>query len=76
MEEWESIARLHESQMRLRDGKVLDGLRRFRAAYGNLMGVAYAEGFVSEEPLAFDLAHFMTTSMQPGGVAAPANAPR
>ena len=30
MTEWEAIARCHESQMSLRDGKVLDGLRRFR----------------------------------------------
>jgi N-acetylglucosamine malate deacetylase 1 len=68
MEEWESIARCHTSQMSLRDGKVLDGLRRFREAYGNMLGVAHAEGFVSEEPLVFDLAHFMTASSQPGGV--------
>ena len=74
MEEWESIARCHQSQMSLRDGKVLDGLRRFREAYGNMIGVAHAEGFVSEEPIVFDLAHFMNTSSQPGGVAAPATA--
>ena len=72
MAEWESIARCHTSQMSLRDGKVLDGLRRFREAYGNMLGVAHAEGFVLEEPLVFDLAHFMTTSSQPGGVAAAA----
>jgi bacillithiol biosynthesis deacetylase BshB1 len=68
MVEWEAIARLHESQMSLRDGKVLEGLRRFREAYGNLMGVAYAEGFIVEEPIVFDLASFMTASSQPGGV--------
>ncbi|MGA2478763.1 MAG: PIG-L family deacetylase [Spirochaetia bacterium] len=72
MEEWESIARLHQSQMSLRDGKVLDGLRRFRESYGTMLGVAHAEGFIVEEPIVFDLAHFMTTSSQPGGVAAPA----
>ncbi len=27
MEEWESIARCHESQMSLRDGKVLESLQ-------------------------------------------------
>jgi N-acetylglucosamine malate deacetylase 1 len=69
MGEWESIARCHTSQMSLRDGKVLDGLRRFREAYGNMIGAAHAEAFISEEPLVFDLAHFMTTSSQPGGVA-------
>jgi N-acetylglucosamine malate deacetylase 1 len=72
MDEWESIARLHQSQLSLRDGKVLDGLRRFREAYGNMLGVAHAEGFVAEEPILFDLAHFMTATSQPGGVAAPA----
>jgi bacillithiol biosynthesis deacetylase BshB1 len=69
MAEWESIARCHQSQMSLRDGKVLDGLRRFREAYGNLLGVAHAEGFLVEEPLVFDLPFFMSTSSQPGGVA-------
>jgi bacillithiol biosynthesis deacetylase BshB1 len=68
MNEWESIARCHESQMSLRDGKVLEGLRRFRAAYGNALGVAYAEGFIVEEPLSFDLDYFLRTTMQPGGV--------
>jgi N-acetylglucosamine malate deacetylase 1 len=68
MTEWESIARCHESQMSLRDGKVLDGLRRFREGYGNAIGVAHAEAFVAEEPLVFDLSLFMNTSAQPGGV--------
>jgi len=69
MGEWESIARCHTSQMSLRDGKVLEGLRRFREAYGNLLGVGYAEGFIVEEPLVFDLSLFMSSSSQPGGVA-------
>ena len=69
MQEWESIARCHQSQMSLRDGKVLDGLRRFREAYGNMLGVAHAEGFLMEEPLVFDLPFLMSTSSQPGGVA-------
>ena len=55
--------------MSLRDGKVLEGLRRFREAYGNLLGVGYAEGFIVEEPLVFDLSLFMSSSSQPGGVA-------
>ena len=69
MKEWESIARCHTSQMSLRDGKVLEALRRFREAYGNLLGVGYAEGFIVEEPLVFDLSLFMSSSSQPGGVA-------
>ena len=73
MGEWEAIARCHESQMSLRDGKVLDTLRRFREAYGNMLGVAYAEGFVAEEPVVFDLASFLQTSSQPGGVPAAAS---
>ena len=68
MQEWESIARCHESQMNLRDGKVLDSLRRFREGYGALIGVAHAEAFLCEEPLVFDLGHFMTTSIQPGAM--------
>jgi N-acetylglucosamine malate deacetylase 1 len=68
MEEWESIARCHESQMAIRDGKILQSLRRFREGYGNLIGAAYGEAFVSEEPLVFDLPSFMATAPQPGGV--------
>ena len=68
MEEWESIARCHTSQLSLRDGKVLESLRRFREATGNMIGVRWAEGFIVEEPLVFDLALFMTASAQPGGV--------
>jgi len=68
MDEWESIARCHTSQLAIRDGKVLESLRRFREGYGNQLGVAYAEGFISEEPLAFDLGHFMSVSAQPGAV--------
>ena len=68
MEEWETIARCHESQMSIRDGKIMQSLRRFREAYGNLIGVAYAEAFVSEEPIVFDLGLFMGSSPQPGAV--------
>jgi N-acetylglucosamine malate deacetylase 1 len=68
MEEWETIARCHASQLNLRDGKVLESLRRFREGYGNLLGVPYAEGFLSEEPVIFDLTLFMRSSAQPGGV--------
>jgi len=69
MKEWESIARCHQSQMNLRDGKVLEGLRRFRESYGNLLGVAYAEAFLLEEPLEFSLPLFMSSTSQPGRVA-------
>jgi N-acetylglucosamine malate deacetylase 1 len=68
MAEWEQIARCHVSQMSLRDGTVLEGLRRFRESYGNLMGVPYAEGFIDEEPIVFDLSLFMKASVQPGAV--------
>ena len=67
MDEWRTIASCHTSQLNLRDGKVLDNLRRFREAYGNLLGVECAEGFLSEEPIVFDLGLFMRESAQPGG---------
>jgi LmbE family N-acetylglucosaminyl deacetylase len=67
MEEWESIARCHESQMSLRGGKVLESLRRFRESYGALIGVPHAEAFLSEEPIVFELDLFMRTTVQPGG---------
>ncbi len=68
MDEWVSIASCHTSQLNLRDGKVLESLRRFREAYGNIIGVECAEAFLSEEPMSFELSHFMTSSAQPGGV--------
>lgn len=70
MDEWQTVASCHVSQLSLRDGKVLDSLRRFREGYGNLIGVECAEGFVSEEPIIFDLGLFMTSSAQPGGAMA------
>jgi bacillithiol biosynthesis deacetylase BshB1 len=60
MDEWQAIAICHTSQLSLRDGKVLQNLRRFREAYGNILGVECAEGFISEEPIAFNLDLFRT----------------
>jgi N-acetylglucosamine malate deacetylase 1 len=65
MAEWERIAQCHVSQMSLRDGRVLEGLRRFRESYGNLLGVPYAEGFVDEEPILFDLGLFLKGPARP-----------
>ena len=59
MDEWQSIASCHTSQLNLRDGKVLQNLRRFREAYGNILGVECAEAFVSEEPITFNLGLFL-----------------
>jgi LmbE family N-acetylglucosaminyl deacetylase len=56
MDEWETIARCHESQMQLRGGTIMDRLRAYRQGYGAAMGVAYAEGFWTDDPLTFDLA--------------------
>jgi hypothetical protein len=59
MEEWESIARCHESQIKIREGKILQILRGIRAGYGVSIGVAYAEAFLNDEPLALDIASFL-----------------
>jgi LmbE family N-acetylglucosaminyl deacetylase len=59
MQEWESIARCHESQMNLRDGKVLETLAKYRQNYGTIAGVAYAEAFLMEEPVMFDMRSFL-----------------
>ena len=65
MDEWETIARCHESQMNLREGKVMEGLRRYRESYGTMMGVAYAEGFYIEEPIVFELDQFLGIGRSP-----------
>jgi len=70
MDEWEPIARCHESQMHLRGGRIMEVLRKHREVYGVMMGVAYAEGFLVEEPVIFDLAHFLGSSLHPGGLPA------
>jgi len=59
MDEWETIARCHESQMQLRGGTIMERLRAYRAGYGAAMGVAYAEGFWTDDPLTFDLGWFL-----------------
>ena len=59
MDEWETIARCHESQMQLRGGTIMERLRAYRQGYGAAMGVAYAEGFWTEDPLPFDLDWFL-----------------
>jgi bacillithiol biosynthesis deacetylase BshB1 len=59
MEEWEAVARCHESQMRLRDGKLLENLRKFRQIYGLMAGVAFGEAFLIEEPISFDVNLFL-----------------
>jgi LmbE family N-acetylglucosaminyl deacetylase len=59
MEEWESIARCHESQVKIREGKILQILRGIRAGYGVSIGVPYGEAFLNDEPLPFDLASFL-----------------
>jgi N-acetylglucosamine malate deacetylase 1 len=68
MDEWETIARCHESQMAIRGGRIMHSLRRFRETYGTLIGVAYGEAFLSEEPLVFDAAALLATTPQPGTV--------
>jgi N-acetylglucosamine malate deacetylase 1 len=59
MDDWETIARCHVSQMSLRDGKVLENLRKYRLNYGIMAGVDYAEAFIMEEPALFDTASFL-----------------
>jgi LmbE family N-acetylglucosaminyl deacetylase len=67
MDEWEGIARCHESQMSIRDGKILEFLRAIRAAYGGMMSVRYAEGFVTDDPIPFDLPLFLKGNARPPG---------
>jgi LmbE family N-acetylglucosaminyl deacetylase len=65
MEEWESIARRHDSQMSLRGGKVLEALRTYRQSYGAMIGTAFAEAFHIEEPIPFDVNLFLSTGPRP-----------
>ena len=67
MEEWEGIARCHESQMSIRDGKILDFLRAIRATYGGMLSVRYAEGFLTDDPIPFDLPLFLKGNPRPPG---------
>lgn len=55
MEDWERAARCHASQMNLRDGRVLENLRRYREGYGAQFGVPFAEAFHMEEPMRLDM---------------------
>ena len=67
MEEWEGIARCHQSQMSIRDGKIMEFLRAMRGTNGGMISVRYAEGFITDDPIPFDLPLFMRgTPRQPG----------
>ncbi|HET6485097.1 MAG TPA: PIG-L family deacetylase [Spirochaetia bacterium] len=61
IEEWESIARSHQSQLAIRDGKVLEFLRKLREQYGSMIGARYGEGFLTDEPVPFELDVFLRT---------------
>lgn len=61
MDEWETIARCHETQMQLREGTIMERLRAHRRGYGAAVGVAYAEGFLTDDPLPFDLDWLLRT---------------
>ncbi len=67
MDEWEGIARCHQSQMSIRDGKVLEFLRAMRGTYGGMMAVRYAEGFITDDPIPFDLPLFLRGTPRPPG---------
>ena len=67
IEDWEAVARCHVSQMSLRNGQVLENLRKYRQSYGTTAGVAYAEAFFTEEPILFDVQLFLGKGVKPGG---------
>jgi bacillithiol biosynthesis deacetylase BshB1 len=58
MEDWEKLARCHESQMELKNGNVISFLKRIRGAYGLSIGAAYGEAFGLDTPLPFRIESF------------------
>jgi N-acetylglucosamine malate deacetylase 1 len=55
MEEWETIARSHESQMKIQGGVIMQLLKTIRMAYGTMKGGGFAEAFLVDGPLQLDL---------------------
>jgi LmbE family N-acetylglucosaminyl deacetylase len=55
MEEWEQIARSHESQMSIQGGAIMQLLKTIRMAYGTMKGGGFAEAFLVDGPLPLDL---------------------
>jgi N-acetylglucosamine malate deacetylase 1 len=55
MEEWEQVARLHESQMSIQGGAIMQLLKTIRMAYGTTKGGGFAEAFLVDGPLPLDL---------------------
>ncbi len=51
VDEWEAVARKHNSQTALKQGKVLEWLRTVRRMNGARVGVEYAEAFASDKAL-------------------------
>ena len=61
MEEWEQVARLHESQMSIQGGVIMQLLRTIRMAYGTTKGGGFAEAFMVDGPLPLDLVELART---------------
>ncbi len=59
MQAWERIAECYQSQTQLREGQMIAHLRKYRQAFGLLVGVSHAEGFLIEEPVLFDIGLFL-----------------
>jgi LmbE family N-acetylglucosaminyl deacetylase len=61
MEEWEQIARSHESQMSIQGGAIMQLLKTIRMAYGTMKGGGFAEAFLVDGPLPLDLVELART---------------
>ena len=59
IEKWEELLQCFASQLPLRDGNLSVHLKKLREANGMLAGVPYAEGFVIEEPILFEIDVFL-----------------
>jgi LmbE family N-acetylglucosaminyl deacetylase len=55
MDEWEQIARSHESQMKIQGGVIMQVLKTVRMAYGTMKGGGFGEAFLVDGPLPLDL---------------------
>lgn len=67
MTDWEELVRIYASQIRLKNRGMISYLQQIRHWHGFLAGVSYAEGFIMEEPLLFDIGLLLNNGLSLDG---------
>ncbi len=61
-EKWEEVAKCHQSQLKLKDGNIINHIKAQKENTGKLIGVKFAEGFFVEGTEKFDISYTLNKS--------------